>query len=95
MSGHTITVRLSERTEHRTSVQVETEDVIPGTDITAYHSFEVDDTEPLDVLGPILSRVLEELGYWLDDPGDFDWIEHPTETGTYTLTIRSTFRGSP
>lgn len=87
---YTIRVELSERADHLPTVQVETEE-LDSHDNSTYASFEVEDLEPLDVLGPIFSRVFDELGYVLSDPGDFDWVEIPGDEGAYEVTIRCNF----
>jgi hypothetical protein len=60
---------LSERTETSTEVEVE---VVVGedSDVTV-DTYTVDDSEPLDVWGLIFSRIFDEMGLHLYDPGDY------------------------
>lgn len=52
--------------------------------------FSIDDCEPLDVEGPIMSRILESIGWRLDEPGDFGWTrvgEHEFSTPHYEIEV--------
>lgn len=85
---------LSERTETSETVEVETVQG-EGDDVTV-RTFEVDDSEPLDVWGLIFSRVFGELGITLSDPGDFDMLDLSKEPGggipdAFLITINCEF----
>jgi hypothetical protein len=54
-------------------------------------AFTVDDSEPLDVYGLIFSRIFDEVGYTLSDPGDVEWQHVPLDTDAYLVTINSPF----
>lgn len=77
----------SERTEHTPTVQVGSVQG-RGDDLT-YARFEVDDSEPLDVWGPIFSRVFDHLGLTLSDPGDF--TVEPVRPDAFRVTINCDF----
>lgn len=79
----------SERTERTTTVQVET--VQGEGDDVVIANFEVEDNEPLDVWGPIFSRIFDELGITLEDPGDFHWTEVELDDEAYLVTIDCPF----
>ena len=55
------------------AAQVET--VQGESDDLTIASFEVDDSEPAEVWGPIFSRIFDHLGLTLSDPGDFSWAD--------------------
>lgn len=80
---------LTERTETSTSVDVEV--VIGEGDDASAEALTVDDSEPLDVYGLIFSRIFDELGYALSDPGDFSWERVPLDDEAYLVTINCDF----
>jgi hypothetical protein len=88
---------LTERTE--TSTEVDVEVVIGEGDNVQAHTFTVDDSEPLDVEGLIISRVLDELGLMLDDPGDVEWTDLSVAPdgieNAFEVHVRSAYTENP
>jgi len=92
--GNTMLVYFqTERTDTSTDVAVEVVRPIPDdpngdVDVQA---FTVDDSEPLDVYGPIFSRIFDELGYTLSDPGAFGWNRTENDGEVYDVEITCPF----
>lgn len=81
MSATQITVHpLEERGNDLIEVEVQFADGSVG-------DFLLDDMEPADVWGPLFSRLFDDLGWTLTDPGDFAWVE--TNDGGFVVTINS------
>ena len=91
--GNSFIAYLSERTEDTTEVEVEV--MVGEGDDAQSRTFTVDDSEPLDVFGLIFSRIFDEMGITLSDPGDFSWTDlsvHPNNIdGAYEVEINCAF----
>lgn len=85
-----------ERDEDTTDLEVQV--TIGEDDNVQFRTFTVDDTEPMDVEGPIFSRIFDELGIVLSDPGDFGWTDlskHPHSIpNAYLVEINCPFTES-
>lgn len=67
-------------------------EVVRGSgEYTRVDTVVVEDMEPDDVWGPIFSRVFDNLGITLDDPGDFSWKDVPLEPLAFLITINCSF----
>lgn len=91
MTDNTLLVYVNTERVEGESLMLEVETVQGEGDDITLDAFTVEDAEPLDVWGPIFSRVFDHLGITLSDPGDFSWSRTELDSECYEVTINCPF----